>query len=146
MIRVWPLAARPKAHAALARIMTDAWPDWYGPGGSGDVSADLARRATPGLPQGWLAMVGNAPVGTVGLSDSSFGAETGEGPWLVGLVTDPAFRRRGIGDALIATVEEACQGPLYTTAREARRLFKRRGWQELREAGEGWTVLRLRKV
>lgn len=146
MIRVWPLAGRPKAHPTLARIMTDAWPDWYGPSGPGDASADLADRTTSGLPQGWLAMVGDAPVGTVGLSDSSFGSEPGEGPWLIGLVTDPAFRGRGVGDALIAAVEAACQGPLYTTTHKARRLFIRRGWQDLRQAEEGWTVMRLRGV
>lgn len=146
MTRVVPLADVPGAQPALARIMEDAWPGWYGPGGQGDAAADLAQRAQPGLPRGWVALTEGYPVGTVALANTSFGAMPDEMPWLIGLVTAPAFRRRGVGDALIAAVETASTGPVYTTTREAMPLFTRRSWRPLRDAGEGWTVLGLRTV
>lgn len=119
--------------------MQAAWPDWYGPGGTGNALADLQARATPGLPQGWVAVIAGQPVGTVAVAQTSYGAQ-GDGPWLVGLVVDPAHRGQGIGAALIGCAERV--GPLLTTTREAAPLFAARGWTILRDVEDGWQVWR----
>jgi GNAT superfamily N-acetyltransferase len=64
----------------------------------------------------------------------------GEGPWLVGLVVAPAFRRQGIGAKLIARAEAEARATatwLYCTTDTAAGLLLGRGWIDLRRAGEG---------
>lgn len=139
--RLRALADCPEAWEAMAGLMRAVWPDWYGPDGQGDALADLRARAGGGLPHGWIAFAGAEPVGTVALATTSFGALSGEGPWLIGLATAPDWRGRGIGGALIRHVMSAAPGPLYTTTREAAPLFARLGWKDLRGSQDGWRVM-----
>lgn len=135
-MRIVPLVEVPEALGALARIMEAEWPDWYAVGGKGDARADLVERCRDtGLPRGVVAMEGALVLGGAALASTSFGAEPGEGPWIVGLVVAPAARRQGIGSALVAALEVGT-GSIWATTRAAEGLFLRRGWCVLRRIGD----------
>ena len=135
------LAACPQAVPALSALYQQVWPEWYGPDGPGDAQADLRERSRwQGMPLGLVALANDRPVGAAGLAALSFGAMAAEGPWLIGLTVAPGFRRQGIGARLIAGIEDAARGPsqwLYCTTKDASGLLLRRGWIDLRRAGEG---------
>lgn len=137
--------------SALAALMRMAWPTFYGNEGRGDAEASLRRRAEgEALPFGWVARLGK-PVGTIGLSTTSFGAASDEAPWVIGLVVDPAERGRGIGSALVEAAERGARQAgfdrIYVTTQRAAPLFARRDWKALREvtddAGVSWAVMAL---
>lgn len=130
--------------APVAKILQQVWPDWYGPQGNGDALADVRARCGADLPLGWIAIQQGGIVGTVALTETSYGASEREGPWLAGLCTVPSARKQGIATALIATVEAQHAGPIFTTTREAAPLFTRRGWQEMRSLEDGWRVYKSR--
>lgn len=83
-MQIRAVADVPDAWPALASVMQTGWPDWYGPGGQGDALCDLRDRSGAARPWGWVAIAGGAPVGTVALYDTSYGAQGDEGPWLTG--------------------------------------------------------------
>lgn len=127
--------------ADLAALYRDIWPAWYGPDGPGQAEVDLAARSrAAGLPIGLVALRGRRVVGAAALSPTSFGAMAGEGPWLVGLAVDPAFRGQGIASRLIESAELQARADatwVYCTTATAMSLLSRRGWVDLRRAGEG---------
>jgi GNAT superfamily N-acetyltransferase len=145
--RIAALCDAPFPIPALAAIMRAAWPDYYGPGGPGDAGADLADRSRQtGLPFGMVVLTaGGEPVATGSLAEASHGAERGEGPWVVGLVTAEGWRRQGIAAALVAALEDrarvAGHARLYCTTATARGMLLRRGWVVLRERDDGYAVL-----
>lgn len=129
-------------------LMTDAWPEWYGPEGRGSAACDIARRTrNSGLPFGIVALAGGRPVGTVALDRTSFGEEPGEGPWMTGLVVSTDYRRRGIASALVANAEAAARAmghpAIHTATIEASGLIARRGWSIVRQLENGYDILRL---
>ena len=140
-IRIGRLRDHTELLADIAALYTAVWPSWYRPDGPGDAAADLTERCRDqGLPCGFVAIVGQRPVGAVALSPQSFGAMAGEGPWLVGLAVEENFRRQGVGTRLIAQAEAAARGYgnwLYCTTDSAAGLLAARGWVDLRRAGEG---------
>ena len=135
------LCDRPGLIPDLVVLYQAVWPAWYGPDGPGDALSDLTERnRDAGFPMGLVALLGDQPVGVAGLAAQSFGSMAGEGPWLIGLAVDPAFRRRGCGAALVARAEAEMRGQaswLYGTTDAAAGLLTRRGWVDLRRAGEG---------
>jgi predicted N-acetyltransferase YhbS len=142
------LAEAPGAIPALAALMEAEWPDWYGPGGRGAALADLrGRTRTEGLPLGFVAREGQTVLGGAALAATSYGAEPGETPWIVGLLVAPEARGRGTGSALVAACEARARAAgasaIFATTGTARGLLQRRGWSVLRNLGEGQTVLRL---
>ncbi|WP_373355449.1 GNAT family N-acetyltransferase [Pseudoroseicyclus sp. CXY001] len=144
------LAAAPHLGAAAARLMEETWPDWYGPGGEGNAAEDIARRScAESLPCGLAAVTEEGRLaGLVTLDASSHGALAAEGFWMNGLVTDPACRRQGVADALVAALEAeaarrgACE--IHSTTVAAGGLLERRGWRKLRQLDDGWAVYALR--
>ncbi|MCX7301207.1 MAG: GNAT family N-acetyltransferase [Rhodobacterales bacterium] len=145
----WCIAALCDAGSAipaLAEIMQAEWPDYYGPDGPGDARADLGDRSRrAGLPFGLVMLSDRGiPVATATLAETSHGAEGGEGPWIVGLVTANEWRRRGIAAALVAAVETSARtarfSRLYCTTATARGLLLRLGWVALRDLADGYTI------
>lgn len=125
---------------ALADLYRAVWPGWYGPQGPSDAGADLAERnRADGLPLGLVALSAGQVIGAAALAAQSFGAMAGEGPWLVGLAVAPAFRRQGIADRLIALAEATARpgAPWLYCTTTTTGLLLRRGWGDLRRAGEG---------
>lgn len=135
----------PEAVPGVARIMREAWPEWYGPDGQGDARADLAERArAQGLPWAVVARIGGVPVGVAGLRDASHGAEPGEDCWLVGLATAPEWRGRGVASALVRAAVDAAEAPfVYATTVTAEGLLVRMGWQRVRVLADGHVILRV---
>ncbi|NDV02743.1 GNAT family N-acetyltransferase [Pseudoroseicyclus tamaricis] len=149
LTRIVPLAACPEQAAEAARLLEETWPDWYGLGGDGDAAADVAVRSLEdALPWGIAAQdESGALIGLCTLSGTSFGAAEGEELWLGGLVVAPHARGRGVGDALVAAVEEEARGrgvgTLHATTATAAGLLGRRGWQHRRNLCDGWCVYAL---
>ncbi len=131
--------------------MTEIWPDHYGNDGRGDALSDMERRNRPrGLPFGAIAISPEDElVGTAALSDHSFGARPGEGPWLIGLCTRKDWRQQGVAAGLVATLEEQARTDgfreIFTTTSDAVGIFRSAGWDEIRTLDEGekhWHILR----
>lgn len=135
------LCDHPQLLGDIAALYTAVWPAWYGPAGPGDALTDLTERSRDsGLPMGLVALFNNRPVGAAALASLSFGAMAGEGPWLIGLAVDPAFRQQGVATQMVARAETVARGQaawLYCTTDAAATLLMRRGWTDLRRAGEG---------
>ena len=97
------------------------------------------------MPLGFVALEDGRAVGTVALGLNGHGASPAEGPWVNGLCVVPDRRGHGIGASLVAAAERELRRQGYrrafATAREARALFLRRGWEAIRPAGDGWQVL-----
>ena len=140
-IRIARLCDHPEHLGAIVALYTALWPAWYGPEGPGDAMTDLTERSQrTGLPIGLVALHGSQPVGAAALAAHSFGAMAGEGPWLIGLAVDPAFRHQGIATQLVARAEAEARASatwLYCTTDAAATLLLRRGWTDQRRAGEG---------
>lgn len=115
----------------------DAWAPYYGASGPGDARRDLeARSARDRLPVGLVAMEGPRVLGTaaVGLDPA-----TDLSPSIIGLLVGPAYRRRGVGTALI----EACQtealrlgfDEIYVSTSTLAGHFEDRGWRSCGPVG-----------
>lgn len=141
-LRIVRLSDVPQMMGDIAALYTAVWPGWYGPTGPGNALADLTERCRDtGWPLALVAMAGQTLIGAAALAAVSFGAMAGEGPWLIGLAVDPAQRRLGHATRLIARAEAEARANgaqwLYCTTDLAAGLLIRRGWTNLRRAGEG---------
>lgn len=76
-------------------------------------------------------------IGTGTIARSSFGADAGEFPWVVGLVVTATAQGRGVGTAVVAALEaEAARlgyDEVFATTEAASGLLVRRGWTEIRQ-------------
>jgi len=137
-VSVISLATCPGQLERIAFWFREAWPAWYGPDGQGDARRDLDRCLDPAvrLPRCLVAIdrQGN-PVGTVSLRDTSPGSDRYPGVWLTALLVPEAFRRAGIGTALVVAgeVDAARAGfpEILASTATAQSLFLRRGWQRI---------------
>jgi len=84
------------------------------------------------LPIAWVAHANGHPLGTAALRVHDLEGREDLTPWLGGVFVGSEFRRRGIGEALCATVEYAAQSRgvqilyLFTLDKEA--WYSRQGW------------------
>lgn len=122
----------------IALWFRQTWPAWYGPDGQGDAHRDLERCLDPQAriprclvaldPQGTL-------VGTVSLRDTSPGSDRYPGVWLTALLVPDAYRRVGIGTALVAAAErEAADlgfAEILVSMATAQSLMTTRDWQHI---------------
>lgn len=131
------LAVRPDLAAETAALMVAIWPGHYGPDGQGDAGADVHSRIAED--RAAVAVQAGRVVGTVALSETSFGAN-GDGPWLVGLCTVPELRGQGIATALttwaMGYARQQGHSALFTTTRDAAGLVKRLGWRPVRQISD----------
>ena len=121
-------------------------PDWIGPGAAwwhaqwgqhmgyslADAEAAITALTSPDSGQAALiALVDGIPAGSVFLVDRDLETHTHLTPWLAGLFVLPAFRRMGIGEALVSAIigHASAAGRnrlyLYTSLAE---FYRRRGW------------------
>lgn len=141
-VRIARLCDVPDLLCDIADLYVAVWPAWYGPDGPGDALTDLTERNREiGWPLGLVLLSGTGLIGAAALAALSFGAMAGEGPWLVGLAVALPFRRQGHAVRLIAMAEAEARAAgaqwLYCTTDAAATLLIRRGWTDLRRAGEG---------
>ncbi|MEQ9640665.1 MAG: GNAT family N-acetyltransferase [Alphaproteobacteria bacterium] len=135
--KIVALADAAFAIPALRAAFADAWAPWYGPGGQGDADLDLRScMNTDRLPTAVAALDdAGAVLGTAALKPESLGSELGYGPWLAAVLVLPPYRRRGIGSALIAAIEDRGRqlqfDAIFTSTDTANALVERRGWVSL---------------
>ncbi len=111
------------------------WEPYYGVDGPGDAQADLkARCNNEEIPIALVAIEGDQICGTIALD---LDVTTNLTPSVVGLLVDHAYRKRGIGAALIKSAEEHARMlgycRIYMSTAVLGDLLERMGWRKLRE-------------
>ncbi|NIP71863.1 MAG: GNAT family N-acetyltransferase [Gammaproteobacteria bacterium] len=87
------------------------------------------------IPATYVAVLEGAVVGSASLIERDMAAYIQLSPWLAGVYVAPAYRRRGIGSALVRRVADEAAGfgittlYLFTPGRE--RFYRRLGWEVL---------------
>ena len=117
----------------LGGLMEREWPGWYRAGGA-SARADLRERLRRDcLPLGIVAVLDGQMAGCCALTATSGGLPDLRMPWVGGLLVDPAYRRRGVGAALLerARTEARRLGHdhLYALTATADALFSHGGWR-----------------
>jgi GNAT superfamily N-acetyltransferase len=78
--------------------------------GSGDARRGLLPYANPGeLPIGVVALYENELCGVAALTSASVMTHSHLGPWVAACLVSPSYRRRGIGMAMVRTLEEVAR-------------------------------------
>ena len=118
------------------------WPEYYGPDGPGDASADLAAYANRvGLPIGLVALARGALCGVAVLRSSSIDTHPHLTPWAAGGLVVPEYRRQGIGARLLDGLERLAKDlgfdRIYCGTNTAVSLLERNGWVYLDRASQG---------
>lgn len=150
--RIVTLNTKPETADAVSGLYLLQWPQWYGAEGPGDARQDLAvcLESNEALPSCLVALEGSGQVvGTGCLRETSPGSERYPGAWLTGLVVDKAYRRCGIGSALVAAAEaEALRlgfDALHASTSSAGSILVRREWtriDQVTSSGECLDVFR----
>ena len=110
------------------------WEPYYGVDGPGDAELDLrASMNRDNLPICLIAFAESGePLGTISLKAESI-SHPQLSPWGAAFVVSPSWRRRGVGGALVAFLEEEARrlgfGKLYMSTDGATSIVERRGWQ-----------------
>ena len=110
------------------------WESYYGPVGPGDAQRDLVAYANRGeLPIGVVAFYEDELCGVAALTSASMTTHAHLGPWVAAGLVSPSYRRRGIGTAMVRTLEEVAKhigyARIYCGTSTAGHLLERRGWQ-----------------
>ncbi len=105
-LKIELLTDHPEALTTLKKLFESEWEPYYGAEGPGDAEADIKNSANrTELPLAVVAIVGGNICGTAALKMESVTTYPDYFPWLAGLLVDPAYRRQGIGEQLIAKIE-----------------------------------------
>ena len=128
------LADAPDLVPALAQAFAAEWPEYYGPGGPGDATANLTESCNRDrLPIAVAAVVDGRAVGTAAMKESSMATHPHLRPWLAAIWVDPAQRGAGIGGALVKRIEhEAIRlgfSQIHCGSEPESKMLLRRGWK-----------------
>lgn len=146
---VEPFARHRDHMPVVAQWFTQEWPHWYGPGGPGNVIADVQAFAASetALPVGMLLFEGQRPVGAAALKAESIPSHTHLGPWAAAGYVLPSHRGRGLGAellrALVAKSRVLGFESVYCGTSTAKTLLARAGWEVLEvteHAGQALTI------
>jgi GNAT superfamily N-acetyltransferase len=136
-VRVAPMSEHRVLLPRVAAWFVAEWPGWYGPGGPGDASADLAAFAAgeTSLPIGVIAFAQGEPVGAGALKTESIASHRHLSPWAAAGYVRPEFRGCGIGAALLKELlaRAGAMGyeSIYCGTSTAQSLLVRSGWQSV---------------
>jgi predicted N-acetyltransferase YhbS len=120
----------------IARWLYDEWGRFL-PGASVErgISRLQERIHRDRVPLTFVAVEGEAVVGTVSLIDCDMETRSDLSPWLASLYVLPDQRRRGVGASLVkAVVFEAKRlgiGTLFLFTDSSEALYARLGWQKM---------------
>lgn len=133
-ITVSRLIEHPEVQPIVAAWFQSEWPDWYGPGGPGDVGRDVHSYANEGsLPVGVVAFFAGQPCGVAALKAESIPSHTHLAPWAAAGVVVPKLRGRGIGALLLSALEAEAQAlgydSVYCGTATANSLLQRAAWR-----------------
>lgn len=110
-VKIELLVDHPESIPLLKSWFEREWAPYYGPGGPGNAERDLRKSCNRSdLPLTLVAVFGDQVCGTAALKKESVTTHSHLTPWLAALLVDPEFRRRGVGEQLIAAVEETARG------------------------------------
>ena len=105
-LKVELLADHPEALPILKELFESEWEPYYGAAGPGDAETDIKNSANrTELPIAVVAIVDGNICGTAALKMESVTTYPDYFPWLAALLVAPAYRRQGIGEQLIAKIE-----------------------------------------
>ena len=94
-----------------------------------------AHMSRDQLPIAWVAHANGQLLGTAALRVHDLEGREDLTPWLGGVFVASQFRRRGIGEALCATVEKTAQSrgvqTLYLFTLDKQEWYSRQGWTTL---------------
>ncbi len=133
-VRIAALADVREALPMLAGWFVKEWEPYYGPDGPGDavdeLTACLNRNAVP------FALVAldaeGCVLGTAALKADSLGSARAPGPWLAAFLVGAEYRRKGVGTALVAAIEDRARRlgfpEIFTSTDVADVMLQRRGW------------------
>jgi GNAT superfamily N-acetyltransferase len=151
MVSVCLLADRPELIEPVGRIR---WREWGHPPEPEDLAfwVEVTRQEAgrDRLPFTVAAVdAAGAAAGVVGLGEFDQEDLRDHSPWVLGMVVDPAWRGRGVGQALLSGLEaraaELGFRQLWVATRHAVGFYQRCGWRHVGSvdtAGEGpMTVL-----
>ncbi len=134
-MKILRLAERKEVIPTLTDWYLSEWEPYYGVHGPGNAQADLESRCNhEGMPIGLVAIEGDQVCGTIALD---LDAATNLSPSMVGLLIGRAYRRRGIGTALIQSAEDLARSlgyrRVYMSTTILGNLLQRMGWNKFRE-------------
>ena len=111
------------------------WPDWYGNGGPGDLSADIEgfARSDTELPVGFVVFQDKVPIGFGSLKSDFIPSHRHLSPWASSGFVLPAFRRKGVGEFMLQHMVSHAQAMgfpfVYCGTSTSASLLRRAGWQ-----------------
>lgn len=142
MIKIAFLADHMDAIPVLARWFCAQWPDYFAGRPLTEIELDFYEDANrERLPTRLVAFVDNELAGTIVLRERAFGGLAAYTPGLGGLYVAEAYRRRGVGAALINAGMELSRAQgyktVYAATSVAHGLFTRLGWTLFETVTEG---------
>ena len=137
MVTVEPLFRIPSLKPTVRRWLLSEWPEWYGQGGPGDLSADIEAfsQSETALPVGFVALRDNEPVGFGSLKQESIPSHKHLSPWAASGFVVPSLRRQGVGEFMLRCIASHAQvmgyARIYCGTSTSVSLLRRAGWQHL---------------
>jgi predicted N-acetyltransferase YhbS len=135
------LSAHPHAVDLLARWYHQEWYDIEGLSLTALTEELTHRLVDPAQGTTFVAIAGGAPVGCISLDPNDLPGHESRGPWLASLYVVPAWRRHGLGRALIERVIEAAaqagEPALYLWTAGPTRRYEAAGFSTLEQTTYG---------
>ena len=139
-VRISYLSEHPEYVQQLAQWLFKEWDSILGEGNpEARIKKLKAHMNRDELPIAWVAHAKGELLGTAALRVHDLEGREDLTPWLGGVFVGSPFRRRGIGAALCATVEEAARSrgiqTLYLFTLDKQAWYLRLGWKALGPCG-----------
>jgi N-acetylglutamate synthase-like GNAT family acetyltransferase len=135
-VRITYLIDHPEYVPQLAQWLFDQWESILGEKNlEVRIKKLQAHMNRDELPIAWVAHANGQLLGTAALRVNDLHGREDLTPWLGGVFVGPEFRRRGIGEALCDTVEDAARSrgieTLYLFTLDKQSWYSRLGWKVL---------------
>jgi N-acetylglutamate synthase-like GNAT family acetyltransferase len=135
-VRIDYLSEHPEYVQELAQWLFKEWDSILGEGNpEARIKKLKAHMNRDELPIAWVAHANGQLLGTASLRVHDLEGSEDLTPWLGGVFVGSPFRRRGIGAALCATVEDAARTrgiqTLYLFTLDKQAWYSRQGWTVL---------------
>lgn len=151
MFTIQPLPQAAHLGPIVSHWLLSEWPDWYGKGGPGHLSADVTAFAASELvlPIGFVAFDDEIPVGFGALKAESIPSHRHLTPWAAAGFVLPERRGQGIGalllQAMAAHAKTLGYEHVYCGTSTSINLLHRAGWHvvdKIVHAGEPMVIFR----
>lgn len=135
-IRIENLAAHPAFAPVLAAWVQAEWGRLLPERTEEMLVAAFQQRFTPHvIPESFVAMAGDRPIGMASLIEDDMKTRPDLSPWLAAVYVLPEFRNRGVGSSLVRAVmaEAMALGVerLYLFTPDQMAFYRRLGWRTL---------------